>query len=221
MPMTAKAQRMAGKRYRLMRGLFQVSSCSAEAVVGDGKLSFRSCVFSPSSRLRPASVVMGLGETIGLSLSIAGCNSIGSSMTTVEDPPLRCWTLMVFVPIPASGIFSRFSILQAEMVEEGMRKTDKDGDLRNTDSHVAKQARTSRIKKDSQHRSITEKRRGNPKTAGGSQSRYKQEHTACLAMMFFQVRLDGLPKRGEYRRQARRNSRKWALSIPFPVLRGE
>jgi hypothetical protein len=143
--MTAKAQRMAGKRYRLMRGLFQVSSCSAEAVVGDGKLSFRSCVFSPSSRLRPASVVMGLGETIGLSLSIAGCNSIGSSMTTVEDPPLRCWTLMVFVPIPASGIFSRFSILQAEMVEEGMRKTDRDVNLRNTGSHVVKQARTSGV----------------------------------------------------------------------------
>jgi len=101
-----------------MRGLFQVSSCSADAVVGDGRDSFRSCVFSPSSRLRPPSVVMSLGEMMGLScLSTTGCNSIGSSMMAVEEPPLRCSTLMLCVWTLVSGGFSTLQ-LNFEVTED-------------------------------------------------------------------------------------------------------
>lgn len=138
-PMTAKAQRTARKRDILMRGLFQASGCSADAVVGDGRLSLRSCEFSPSSRVRPPSVVMSLGETMGLScFSTAGCNSMGSSKMAVEEPPLRCSTLMLCLGIPVS----EWQILNpsAGTVEVETGREMKTKTLKALDSHACSQS---------------------------------------------------------------------------------
>lgn len=86
-----------------------------EAIDGDGRVSFRSWEFASSFRVRPPEPEDARVALTGLSsLSLAGCSSIGSSMSTVEDPPFRCSTL-IFVaaqPKPAESIY-----LQA--IEEG------------------------------------------------------------------------------------------------------
>ena len=116
MPMTAKAQRTAGKRERFTRGLFQVSNFSAGAVVGEGSVSLRSCELASSFKLRPPMLDGVCVETVGLScLSRTGCISMGSSSTAVEEPPLRCSKLMLVAS--SCECLMRLSSRSADQVE--------------------------------------------------------------------------------------------------------